>query len=235
MDLDFIVAKAIDKGTDVSKEEKDMMDRSIAWAESEHHENLSKEELDMDIKKAFECISMKDEDGEFICVLIGHGIKGEEEKNYNYFWFVWVKEDGLYKHQDFTNKETVDVQLNEINMSNYQRNTLSCKRIINAMLNGTVVRGKHENLIDLAKKEAGENLDRLFTCIEHEGRVVVCLQDDCEDDEVDDHSMRYEWYIFNNIESKDPYMFTVLQTELVAIIDQPITILEDLSKEQMVA
>ncbi len=114
MDLPKIVIDAIDNGEDIFNNEdkltKDLIHDSIIYAQRDHlrNERMSDDELSRDIKKAFKCISIKNEDGEFICVLIGHGHKDIEEKQYSYFWFVWHKKDDEWEFYNFTPEEEVN-------------------------------------------------------------------------------------------------------------------------------
>ena len=110
--MEDIIAAAIRSGKDVSHKQKRIMKASVEEADIEHarSENISDEEWECDIKKAFKCLHLKDKDGDFLCVLVGHGNKGEEEKNYMYFWFIWEKKNGKYEYYNFMSLDTVDDQ-----------------------------------------------------------------------------------------------------------------------------
>jgi len=238
MNLAYITAMAIERGSDAFNKHQDIIERSVneCTIESINQENLSEEEMKDVTSKAFECIELKNGDEEYICVLVGNGTtESSEKESYIYFWFVWIRDGESYKYYNYIDKESVDKELREINMSNLDLNIITCKRIIDAMINGEVVVGQYEYLINEAKKDIGEGYDKLFTCIKHNGRVIVGLQENCDDDDVDDHSIRYNWFLFNNIESKTYYMFRCMQMDLERIVGQPTVILKDLSKEKVVA
>jgi len=242
MNLEKIVFDSLKNGEDILEKQKDeeqsllvkdLVHDALLYASRKDSVNLSDEEEKQIVKKIFRCIYLKNNDGEFMSLFLGDGLKNMEEENYTYYWFVWYLKDGEWEYYNYTNKESVDEFIDEDNLPYHDKWDLRYKRVVNAMLNGEEAVDEFPLLIKRAKENAGIGRDRLFTCLKYNGSIVVGLQDDCENDDVDDHADRYRWYLWDDIESKDTEYYICYQAELEGIIGQPSRFLRDCSKEKV--